>query len=398
MSLASDADAAPACPVCAARASFVLETRDEVPLLQNLVYPTPADAQACRKGALEMRRCRACGFVWNARFDASLSIYEEGYDNAQTYSDVFVRHLEAVAERVVGGSPSARPNLLEIGCGQGDFLQRLTQRWGGRLGQVAGFDPAWRRDAAPPSGAAIHAEYFTPEAVARLGFHPDVVVSRHTIEHVPDPVAFMASIRAACQPGARLFIETPTADWILENGVVFDFFYEHCSLFNPNSLGRLIETSGLEVLEITPVFDGQYLLAMAQAPQAGEAAETAVRADGDYDDLGYGARRADFLARIRALIRAAPLGQVALWGGASKGVTLTLLLGEDRDRLACAIDINTRKQGAFMPMSGLPIVSPERAVELGVTAALAVNPAYVAEIRAYCAERGLPLTVAGVEL
>ena len=81
--------------------------------------------------------------------------------------------------------------------------------------------------------------YYGPECA---DIRADVVISRHVIEHVPDPVALLKTVRLALvgSPHARVYFETPDVTWILKNRVIWDLFYEHCSLFTPDfALDRL---------------------------------------------------------------------------------------------------------------------------------------------------------------
>ena len=92
-------------------------------------------------------------------------------------------------------------------------------------------------------------------------------------------------------------------------------------------------------------------------------------------------------------IRAAD-GPVALWGGASKGVTFALLMADRDDvELACAIDLNKAKQGCFMPVTGLPIVGPEDAQKMGVSHVIVINPNYRDEIAELVKQMGWSVTI-----
>ena len=54
-------------------------------------------SRAMARGRLEMVACAACGFVFNAAFDAGLLRYGADYDNAQSHSPAFDRHLTGLA-------------------------------------------------------------------------------------------------------------------------------------------------------------------------------------------------------------------------------------------------------------------------------------------------------------
>ena len=262
------------CPVCRSPDTGLLAARVEAPVLMNRLYATPEAARAAARGPLELARCRACGFVWNRAFRPELIAYDGDYENDQTHSAVFARHVRERAEAVAAAAPAgASVDVLEIGCGQGRFLEQVAAAAGARLGAAEGFDPAWRgADGDGPGGARIHRCYFDVATAGLMRRAPNLVVSRHTLEHVPDPVAFLTAIRQALGPGARarLFVETPCVDWILERQAMQDFFYEHCSLFTAGALALALRRAGFKAPKVGHVFGGQYLWAEASTFGADE--------------------------------------------------------------------------------------------------------------------------------
>ena len=86
-------------------------------------------------------------------------------------------------------------------------------------------------------------------------------------------------------------------------------------------------------------------------------------------------------------------GPVAVWGAGAKGVTFAHLADPDARRVAAVVDVNPAKQGRFLPGTGHPIIAPVRAVELGVTSVLVLNPNYAAEVAAALAGLGSPAAV-----
>lgn len=383
------------CPICDGGNILTIERRDAVPIAQNLVFPCRHEAIQCPAGPLEILRCASCGFVWNAAFDSALLVYDNTYDNDQNFSPRFRDHTEEVAEVIAANAPCHESvRLIEVGCGQGAFLQVLARKFGDRLQSAQGFDPAWKGDSeALPLHCHVRAEYFNAVLVG-LEDRPNLIVSRHVIEHVPDTNYFLRAIRASVRDGALLIIETPDVDWTLRNGVFFDFYYEHCSLFTPLSLSIALEAAGFAVDHIQSVFEEQYMLAVARAATLSVARQPAQ----ELGDLGYCDKRDRYLTDLGLLIDCKrQLGLVALWGGASKGVTICLTLQNAGDRIDCVIDINERKQGCFLPTSGISIVGPADAWARGVRTAIVVNPAYLPEIRALCVSQGLDFNLVSIE-
>src|SRR5262249_12083628 len=73
-------------------------------------------------------------------------------------------------------------------------------------------------------------------------------------------------------------------------------------------------------------------------------------------------------------------GPVMAWGAGAKGATFCNLADPAARLLAGVVDVNPAKQGKYLPGTAHPILSPEAAVSAGLTAALVLNPNYVAEV------------------
>ena len=369
------------CPICSRICSIEFVNRSSVPLLQNRVWSDAKSAREAPRGALAMRACHSCGFVWNESFDSSISIYDSAYDNDQMQSSHFQEHADAMAQTIISRLSSRSLNLVEVGCGQGLFISRLVNEGEKRFASLSGFDPAWRGHPVP--GVRMHGCYFGPQALPLLQGSADIVVSRHTIEHVPDPLTFLRTIRESMSMDreARLFLETPDLEWILRNFQFQDFFYEHCSLFTPKSIRFALESAGFEVVETSRVFGGQYLWTEAKPSTVLASVESLERdpCSPMADVLSYRQREAEIVDYWRKFIEErSPDRNIWIWGASSKGVTFALLVDPDGQRLKGAIDINQNKADRFMPITGLRVASPD--VLRGGEIVIIMNPNYKAEI------------------
>jgi hypothetical protein len=214
----------------------------------------------------------------------------------------------------------------------------------------------------------------------------DIVVSRHVIEHVADPLAFLRAIRSTMKTNeGRLFLETPDIEWIVKTFQPQDLFYEHCSIFSQDALRLALAAAGFEALSVERVFDEQYLWVEARP-----ADEKHIRGSCNFIDAAraFAKQREHFVRDWRvAILEMAPGSAVYLWGAASKGVTFALLVDPDGTSLAGAIDINRDKVSRFMPRTGLPIFSPS-VLKNGDTVII-MNPSYHAEIAREIAAMGI---------
>ena len=363
--------------------------RHRVPVHQNLLCPSPEAARDISRGTLSMTVCCRCDFVFNVDFDFSLLQYGEDYENTQTCSPAFLEYVDGLVDRIIDAHQVRDSVIVELGCGKGTFLTRLLERESSNRG--FGFDTSYVGPAEILNGRGIFRRelYGRDTEIPR----PDAVVCRHVIEHVPTPLEFMQSLRSALRnaPDARVFMETPCVEWILRNRVVWDLFFEHCSLFTASSLAGLFERTGFYVTDVRHVFNGQYL--WLEAIASGEPSES-VRHDERIIPMAkdFGAAEQEIVENLTARVhRLRERGKVALWGAAAKGVTLANLIDPDCQLIDCVVDLNPRKQGRFVPGTGHPIVDYRTLAMRGVISAILMNENYRQENEALVKAAGIRL-------
>lgn len=378
------------CPVCESGRLAPFLHRSQVPVHQNLVVASQDAARSIARGDLDLVACEDCGFVFNRAFDLSRLAYGERYDNTQTCSPYFDAYLDELVKDLIERRGVHDSIIVEVGCGKGEFLRKLVS-FPGANNTGFGFDPSYVGPDTDLDGRlAFRRCYYD---VACTDVAADVVVCRHVIEHVPQPIALLRSVRAALvnSPLARVFFETPCVERILRNRVVWDFFYEHCSLFTAASLSFAFERAGFAVERVEHIFGGQYLWLEARVT---DAAAPAVQSRSEIAALAraYGADekiiRHKFLAK---LLEFKAIGKVALWGAGAKGATFANLADADCALIDCVVDLNPNKQGRYIPGTGHPIVAPSDLPRRGVRTALLMNPNYREENLQILAKAGIDL-------
>src|SRR3954449_12993834 len=69
------------CPICESHNVRVVLSRSRLPVLQNVVFASQAEALASPCAPFELAVCNTCGFAFNSLFDSGALIYDERYDN-----------------------------------------------------------------------------------------------------------------------------------------------------------------------------------------------------------------------------------------------------------------------------------------------------------------------------
>lgn len=113
-----------------------------------------------------------------------------------------LRHAAAYLEGVAPGA------LLDVGCGDGAFAAAMRARgWDAR---GTDFDPAAAAAARRRHGLQVEVGDLRDIAFPAASF--DAVTARHVVEHVADPIAFVAECWRLLRPGGRLVLVTPNID------------------------------------------------------------------------------------------------------------------------------------------------------------------------------------------
>jgi hypothetical protein len=330
-----------------------LYSASQLPIFQNRMYATAQEARDCPLGDVRLVEDLSTGLVYNAAFRPELVVYDEHYQNEQAVSPQFRAHLEEVAaivERRLG-----RHALIEVACGKGYFLEMLANRGC----EITGFDPAY--EGANP---AIEKRYFAPGT----GVTGRGLILRHVLEHVVDPLAFLAQLREANQGEGTIYIEVPCFEWICEQGAWFDVFYEHVNYFRPVDFARMFEV----VHESGHLFGGQYIYVVADLRSLRTPA---------YDENERVRLPASFGTRDRHM--RADANPAVIWGGASKGVIFALQRMRGGAPIHTVVDINPAKQGKYLPATGLRVESPDDVLPRlsAGTTIYVMNSNYLDEIR-----------------
>jgi len=407
------------CLVCGSGDLLPFLDLPRAPVYCNLLFPTADAARKVSRGDLTLAICRRCGHVFNTSFDSRLLEYTDRYENSLHFSPLFREYAETLARELVDRHGLRGRRIVEIACGQGDFL-RLLCKLGGNQG--VGFDPSYRE--VPSRGRVTPTRADDPAGVDDIPVRfvkayygvdnekvaADFLCCRQALEHVPDPVGFLTLLRdALCGVTATglsdhattLFFEVPNSLFSLRDGGIWDFIYEHVSYFCGRSLEECFKRAGFTVQRSWESFGGQFLCLETKWPTASEMVGDFAEVPSPEQLVGYAAGLVEtvrFLGdfwrgRLAQLRRQGQ--RAAIWGAGSKGVTFLDMLNAE-DEISYVVDINPEKHGMFVAGTGHPVISPDGMVQVPPDLVVCMNPRYRNEIAGMIADRGLEIPVVTV--
>jgi len=372
------------CPVCDSTDIDIFVEISDVPVHCNRLWPSREDALRAPKGDIRLGFCVACGHIFNIAFNSDLMKYSQEYENSLHFSPRFQEYARSLATRLLQDYDLYNKDIIEIGCGKGDFLMILCE-----LGQNRGigFDPSYvpGRIQNPAKGRFTIIQDFYSERYAN--YNSDIICCRHVLEHIRFPRDFLNSVCRSItrQSGTVVYFEVPNVMFTLKHLGIWDLIYEHCGYFTLRSLAHIFDACGFHVTRLKDGFEGQFLCIDA-LPVEGLSHLEENNCNSPEETADYVSAFADrYNSKIEELKCMLERMQdkkqrVVIWGAGSKGVTF-LNTCKLQDKIEYVVDINPAKHGMYVAGTGQKIVEPEFLRQYRPDTVIAMNPIYLNEIQ-----------------
>lgn len=341
----------------------------KIPSIPNNVYSTREESLSAPISQFSLSKHLHYGYFLNKEYQ-QIKYDKTLYQNSQNSSERFQNHLMEVISFIKRYS-SPESDVVEIGCGKGHFFDILNQQG---YANLAGFDSTYEG-----SNPLIQKRYFGEED---KGLNADVIILRHTLEHIPSPFEFLRKLLLInSNNNTSIIIEVPCFDWIINQQSWWDLSYEHCNYFTLESFKSLFPNCIIE-----KVFDSQYLLVKADYQDI-----VATSPPDEFVDVDVKEIFPFFLSNniddkelyfVKGNFNE---GRYWVWGSATKGVLmlyhLKSMFSNYKPPLGC-VDINPSKQTQYLTSLGYQVMNPDflySNIQDGDIVVI-TNPAYEMEI------------------
>jgi len=388
------------CPVCASAHVTPVFSIPQLPVHNTVLWPSREEAIGTIRGDILLTYCPACGHLYNSTFDPGLVEYTPAYENSLHHSDVFQEYVNDLVSSLNGQFVLRGKTVLEIGCGQGDFLALLCERAECR---GIGFDPSYVEAPATRSGHDRISVVRDLYSERYAGYQADLIVCRQVLEHLPEPRRMLNDLRRSI--GARkdtaVFFEVPNVLDHLRSRDLWALVYEHISYFSPASLAALFSAAGFTVRGQRELFGPLFLgidAVPAPAPvplQAEEQEERLREVSRLVEGFSTAAEQTLRMWDDRFRAYSGRNERVVIWGGGAR-CTNFLNMVRATQAVEYVVDINPRKRGTFVAGTGQAIVAPEFLMEYRPSVVVLLNPIYSQEIKSALERLGVPAVVVSI--
>jgi 2-polyprenyl-3-methyl-5-hydroxy-6-metoxy-1,4-benzoquinol methylase len=323
------------------------------PDLENLESDTGTD--------LNLFQCTSCGLVQLR--EKPVSYYKEVI-RASSVSSEMKRFRQEQFASWVDKYTLKKKNILEVGCGRGEYLSILKQT----------------------EASSVHGIEYSNESVnscislelsATKGFFGDEnfvlpkqkydgFICLNFMEHWPDPNKTLTHLKQNLSEDAVGIIEVPNFDMILKQGLYSEFISDHLLYFTKDTLTFTLNYNGFEVIECSVIWHDYILSAV-------------VRKRKKIDTSLLKSCKLKVETELNSFIDKFEKKEVAIWGAGHQSLAV-MSLAKLENKVQYVVDSAPFKQGKYTPATHIPIVAPIELVNNPVKVVIIIAASYSNEV------------------
>lgn len=278
-------------------------------------------------------------YLFNIRYDENVVIYDDNYDSSITDDqEQPTIPTKDLVPKVLENLPS-KPFIIEIGCGQGEFVKYLRD-----LGlDAVGYDPVLRE-----FKEYLSKDFYIPEDRS----HPrcDLFVLRCVLPHVKNPWTYVQRLFDQ-YPASKILIEYQRIEFMIQNKLWFNLSHGHVNQFTLQDF-----QNRFNVVDYGEFNNGEWQWVLIDSKSLQLVKPVVCNFSTALINLVN--ERTNFITSTKSL------GPIALYGGAGKGAVLALALKESGAEVLNVIDSSPNRHDKYLEVSGVKVVSPTKALKI----------------------------------
>lgn len=288
---------------------------------------------------LNICQCSECGLI---QTDIKPVKYYKEVIRASGFSPEMIAFRKKQFADFVKKYNLKNKKFLEIGCGKGEYLKVMSEAGADAYGIEYSKESVKH---CMSNGLKVNRMFLGKNSkVSNALFEAFGLFS--CFEHFPSPKNVLSAIKNNTTDNAVGIIEVPDFDTMINKKMFSEFIPDHLFYFTRETLKRLLETNGFDVLAVQSVWHN-YILS----------AEVAKRKKSEF--LGFSDTENILVNSINSYISRFKKGEAAFWGAGHQSFFLLSATILSADKVKYIVDSATFKQSKFSPATHIPIVSPE---------------------------------------
>ena len=317
---------------------------------------------------LYLHQCPFCGLV---QFDCEPVPYFRDVIRGGGFSETLQSLRRKQYYYLIKTYHLENKKIIEIGCGEGEFVLPLTGY------PVQAFGIEHREDLvnkAQARGLNVWQAFTeTPDTVIENGPF-DAFLMFQFLEHQPRPNDMLRCIYNNLTEGGIGLVTVPSFEYVCSKNGFYELMRDHIAYYTADTFRFLMEHNGFEIVE-HEIVNGNTISAV-------------VRKRKQLDLSGFSNTLEILVQRLASFAteKSREEKKIALWGASHEAFMILSITGFG-EHVEYIIDSAPFKQGKYAPASHVPIVSPEHYYDEPVGCIVIIAPEYAAEISRVAKEK-----------
>ena len=331
------------CPVCSESKFDNIILLKDYPISNLALSYNKEEAKKQKVYDMDIVMCENCTHIYN-NIPISLEYKQENVTYFTT--DIQKQYLQDLANNLVNKYGIKNKNILEIGCGDGVFLNELV-----KYNNICiGYEPSYKEKISK-NNLQILNDYFQPTKDSLIDI--DYIVIRHVLEHFKNPNEFLKSIVDIVyklNKNIKFIFEVPNIEPTLKDFRVNDFIHEHISHFSNYSMRYLIQLLNLNILELYNTDKNENIVVICELNKEYFSKKNSIKSISNGFNISIEKLQSDYKKIAKENQK------ICIWGAEGRGGGFIKMIREYLKGDELIIDSDEKKFDKYIPSIGLKII------------------------------------------
>lgn len=321
---------------------------------------------------LDIYLCKKCYFIQTPDFSLAKKIFSEGYPYFSSYSETWLHHCKNYVEMMIDKYKyNKNSTVIEIGSNDGALLQYFKNY----DVNILGIEPVEiAANNAIKKNIPTNIKYFDKQYAHKIlkdGVSADLIIGNNVLAHNPDLHNFVEGLKTILKPNGIITIEFPYLLNLIKQNQFDTIYHEHFSYFSLFSVRKLFQIHDMTIFNADeiPTHGGSIRIYIKHKNDNTKnntlsnisdliKRETELYSPATYIEFN---NRIKLIKRelLKILINIKEGNKrIVAYGAPAKGNTLLNYCGIGTDFIDYAVDLNSYKQGKYLPGTHIPINHP----------------------------------------
>lgn len=250
--------------------------------------------------------------------------------------------------------------VLEIASFDGYVLNELAKKGF----TVTGCDPSKGSDIAKQFGIKVYKRFFKSNDFVSNNEFFDVIIFRHFIEHVYDPISLLNDVKTVLTKDGIMVFETPNSEYYMDKGCFDPFNFQHLHNFSMCSVNETLKKAYLALIDYKTTPANLIAIAAKAGMSVNVTGESWIKNVNGFKEK-FQNNVDSFHQYIEPFIKQKE--KIVIWGAGGMCGYLFPLYNIDESNISYIVDIDERKWEMCFLDKELSIYSPERLVSDNVS-------------------------------